>query len=151
MEKRENKNIMIEVKKWLNLAETDLKVSKILEDSKNYSNSVYHSQQASEKAVKSILILLGEQIYEHKVSTEFYDVVFNKYPYDYIEEIYFNLTELETHWLKSRYILKTRQNVLIDPLEVYDKKKSSNLYKKSEQVIKLTKKFLKEEFDFNFN
>ena len=146
----EKDKTIIEVKKWLNLAETDLKVAKILEDTKNYSNSVYHSQQASEKAVKAILALLSEQIYEHKVSSDFYDLVFSKYPYDYIEEIYFNLSELETHWLKSRYILKTRQNVIIDPLELYDKKKSSNLYKKSENVIKLIKKFLKEEFDLNY-
>jgi len=74
-------------------------------------------------------------------------MVFSKYPYEYIEEIYFKLTELETHWLKSRYILKSRQNELIDPLEVYNKSKSQDLFKKSEKVLKLTKKFLSEEFD----
>lgn len=100
--------------------------------------------------MKSILTLLNEQIYEHKLSSEFYDIVFSKYPYDYIEEIYFLLSELETHWLKSRHILKTRQNVIIDPLETYKKPKSNDLYKKSEKVITLTKKFLFDEFDLKF-
>jgi len=68
------KEVLLEVKKWLKLAEVDLNVSKILIESKNYSNSAYHSQQSSEKAVKAILILMGEQIYEHKVSSDFYDV-----------------------------------------------------------------------------
>ncbi len=136
-----------EIKKWLRLSKSDLDVSKTLLENSNYSQSAYYSQQSSEKAVKSILILLGEQIYEHKVSSEFYDIVYSKYPYDYIEEIYFILSELETHWLKSRYILKTRENKLLDPIETYTKAKSQDLYKKSLKVYELVLKFLKEEFD----
>jgi HEPN domain-containing protein len=138
-----------EVENWLNLAKEDLIVSELLYKNKKYSNSVYHAQQASEKAVKAILILLDEQIYEHKISSFFYDLVYTKFPYDYIEEIYFNLSKLETHWLKSRYILKNK-NTIINPLEVYNKKNSKELIEISKKTLELSKKFLKEEFDLEF-
>lgn len=124
-------------------------MAKILLTSQNYSNSAYNSQQSAEKTVKAILILLGEQIYEYKIASDFYDIVYSKYPEDYIEEIYFLLSELETHWLKSRYILKSRDNKIINPLDTYDKKKAEDLYKKSSRIMVLVRKFLKDEFDID--
>lgn len=115
-----------------------------------YADCAYYSQQSSEKAAKTVLNLLDEQIYEPKIATEFYDIIYSKYPYEYIEEIYFLLTELETHWLKSRYILKTREGKILNPKDLYSKEKSKQLVKKAEKVIILIQKFLKEQFDLEF-
>jgi HEPN domain-containing protein len=139
-----------EVKRWFDLGNRNLNTAKLLLKNQFYPDSVYYAQQASEKSVKSILNMLDEQIYEHKVATHFYDILFEKYPYDYIEEIYFLLSELETHWLKSRYILKSRDGTILDPKDLYNKKKAENLIKKAQKIQDLIKKFFYEEFNINF-
>ena len=144
------KNKILEVKKWLELSKEDLESSEILYKNKKFSQSVYYAQQSSEKCVKSLLILFDEQIYEHKVSSIFYDKVFPKFPQEEIENIYENLTELEKHWLKSRYILKNRENKLIEPKDFYNSSNSKKLIEKSKEVFFEVKNFLEKEFNLKF-
>ncbi len=43
-------------KEWLDFAERDLEVSKILGDNENYDGAAYHIQQAVEKSLKAVLV-----------------------------------------------------------------------------------------------
>lgn len=50
-----------EIKNWLKQSEADFKKTEVLFDSKNYDGAVFFSQQAVEKALKSLCIKeLGE-------------------------------------------------------------------------------------------
>ncbi|MEM5881765.1 MAG: HEPN domain-containing protein [Candidatus Aenigmatarchaeota archaeon] len=50
------------------MAEADLKSAKILLETNNFNNSAYHSQQATEKAIKALLILKNEFVESHFVA-----------------------------------------------------------------------------------
>lgn len=137
-----------EAKIWIELSLEDLNVAKELIILKHYSNAAYHAQQSSEKALKAVLCLLGENLYEHKIASYFYEIVYTNFPYPEIDEIYDNAQLLETHWVKSRYLLKAKNNTLISPLNTYNEQNSKELVNKAEIVLKKVKEFIKKEFEF---
>jgi len=52
-----------------------------------YGLSLYHLQKCAEKTLKAVLILLGKEMYEHRVAPIFRDEVATNYDYLYLEEI----------------------------------------------------------------
>jgi HEPN domain-containing protein len=57
----------IETRRWLETAVEDLDIADILFQKKKYSFSCFHSQQAGEKALKSILFSLGKDPWGHSL------------------------------------------------------------------------------------
>jgi HEPN domain-containing protein len=47
---------------FLSMAEEDLEIAKVLLTTEHYAGSVFHSQQCIEKAIKSVLILFGQDL-----------------------------------------------------------------------------------------
>ncbi|MEM0481114.1 MAG: HEPN domain-containing protein [Candidatus Aenigmatarchaeota archaeon] len=103
---------------------------------KLFELSVYHSQQAAEKALKSVLILLGKEIHEHRVSSIFRDEILSKYDYPYLEEIVEKAFWLEQHWLKSKHPLKKINGKIEIPYEIYDEKVARKALEYAEFVLK---------------
>ncbi|PXF58694.1 MAG: hypothetical protein C4B59_12750 [Candidatus Methanogaster sp.] len=82
-------------------AKSDPDAAKLLLDGEIYSRSIYHSQQAVEKAMKSYLSLAGRIITDdHRVSDRFADI-FREMPVEVVRDAKF----LEHHGTRSRYPL----------------------------------------------
>ena len=127
---------------WLERAKADLKSAEILKEVVP-ADSVYHSQQAVEKAIKSALVVKGIEVKEHRVSGLFYDEFVVLYPE--LEEIYGIAVELEKHWLKSRYPIEYSRGVW-NPLEVYSKEDAERLYSMARTFVSRMEEFLRKEF-----
>ena len=57
------------------------------------------------------------------------------------------IQDLEKHWLKSRYLLKSRNNELLSPLDVYDKNKAEELLSKAKVVLENVEEFISKKFE----
>ena len=57
----------VEARRWMADAEEDLRVAQTLLDAQHYAASCFHSQQASEKAVKACLYALGLEVRGHSI------------------------------------------------------------------------------------
>ncbi len=149
-ENNKNKDIknITEAKIWFKRANQNLLAAKITYENKLFPESVYHSQQASKKVLKTVLIIFGEDICKHKVTSYFDDLVSLKFNFDFEKIINYSF-ELERHWLSSKYPIKRRDETIIDPEDLYNKTKTFELYKKADFVIKEISKFLKEELDLD--
>lgn len=69
---------------FLKAAKSDINSARILLKNKEYSNSLYHSQQAIEKILKAMLALKGHFIFKHEVIAEFCNVFKRIVPSDFI-------------------------------------------------------------------
>ncbi len=69
---------------FLKAAISDINSAKILLKNKEYSNSLYHSQQAIEKILKAMLALKGRFIFKHEVIAEFCKVFKKTVSQDFI-------------------------------------------------------------------
>ncbi len=56
-----------EARRWLQTAQEDLEIARILFDKTKYSSSCFHAQQAGEKALKSICYLHGTDPWGHSL------------------------------------------------------------------------------------
>ncbi len=124
------------IKKWLKRAERDLKAAEILMNAQLYADAVYHAHQAAEKAIKAMLLSVGLEIKEHKISGYFYDEFVVNNPE--MEEIYDMLVELEKHWLKSRYPLETSKGIW-DPDENYTEELAMKLLSYAKKIVGFVK------------
>jgi len=71
---KDSKREVIISNSFLKAAKSDLNSAKILLKNKEYSNSLYHSQQAVEKILKAMLALKGRFIFKHEVIAEFCNI-----------------------------------------------------------------------------
>ncbi len=133
-------------KVWIKEAERELEAAKVLFEKGLYEMCVYHAQQTAEKSLKSVLILLGKEVYEHRVTSIFRDEVLIKYDYPYLEEIVNKAFWLEQHWLKSRYPLKKVNGKIDVPYQIYTKDVAKKALEYAEFVLEKIKEFLREEF-----
>ena len=130
-------------KLFIKRAEEDLEVSKVLLKTNHYPDSVYHSQQCVEKAVKAVLILNGVIFRRHNVSGVFRNVIYEMNIEDSWKEKLLNLIpkieSLEEHWVLPRYP-EPYFGELWNPLEEYTKEDAEN-------VLKVIKEFLKDKYN----
>ena len=138
--------IIKEIKIWFERADADLKMSILAIENSLFPESVYHSQQASEKSLKAVLIVFGEEVYEHKITSLFNEKVNLKFNFDF-EKIIRDSFELERHYISSKYPIKRRDKKIVDPKKLYSKFKANLLFKKSQNINIKLKKFLKQEFN----
>ncbi|AIY90997.1 hypothetical protein GACE_1972 [Geoglobus acetivorans] len=138
---------MEKAKIWLERAKADLKSAEVLIEVVP-ADSVYHSQQAVEKAIKAALSVKGIEVKEHRVSGLFYDEFVVLFPE--LEEIYGIAVELEKHWLKSRYPIDYSRGVW-DPLRAYSPKDAESFFEMAKTFVLTLEEFLVREFGLKVN
>ena len=131
---------------WLERAKADLKSAEVLIEVVP-ADSVYHSQQAVEKAIKAALSVRGIEVKEHRVSGLFYDEFVVLFPE--LEEIYGIAVELEKHWLKSRYPIDYSRGVW-DPLRVFSQR-CRRFFEMAKTFVLTLEEFLVREFGLKVN
>lgn len=124
---------------WLNEALWDLDNAKILLKKKRYSTSIFHSQQAAEKAVKSLLFSCNMNGWGHVIIS-----LLKKY--EEIKKRDISLIEKEAIYLDKQYLPTRYPDALpgIEPHKAFDKEdaKVSLIY--TEKIIN----FVEEEIKF---
>lgn len=74
----------IEAERWFRQACSDVEVVKVLKENGHYSASCFYSQQASEKALKSVLysqgnrVVFGHSVFELMRKCALYNPIFNE-------------------------------------------------------------------------
>lgn len=130
-------------------AYSDMRSAKLLLDGAEFSRSIYHSQQAVEKAMKASLALTGAIITDdHWVSDRFLQV-FPEMPD--IRKIIHDSKYLERQATKSRYPLFTSTDKPIwIPSHEYNLQDADDAYRKGSTILKIINKFLKEKHGISF-
>jgi len=130
-------------------AKSDLDAAKLLLEGGIYSRSIYHSQQAVEKAMKSCLALAGRIITDdHWVSDRFIDT-FREMPNTL--KIVRDAKFLEHQGTRSRYpLFRDSKKPLWIPSKEYTKDDANSAYKKAEYVFNAILEFLKDKYEIEF-
>jgi len=124
---------------WLNEAKWDLDNAKILFKNKRYSTSMFHSQQAAEKAVKALLFSCNINGWGHVIIS-----LLKKYREIKNREI--SLIEKEVIYLDKQYIPTRYPDALpgIEPHKAFDKEEAKISIKYTEKILN----FVEEEIKF---
>lgn len=128
----------------LRKAEEDLRSAAELEGKVN-SDSVYHSQQACEKAVKAVLALEGEVVDEHLVASRFVNRVLihqNHGWEDRLRRVAQHALSLEEQWLKPRYPFVSRVYEW-DPTTEYRAEDAREALGKAQEVLAIVTEFIR--------
>ncbi len=124
-----------DVELWLDEANWDLENAKILLKNRRYNTAVFHSQQASEKAVKSLLISCNLNGWGHSISAllKKYNELINRS---------INSIEKEALYLDKQYIPTRYPDALpgIAPHKAYNKEEAESAVKQAEKIINYVKK-----------
>ncbi len=130
-------------------AQSDMRSAKLLLDGTEFSRSIYHSQQAVEKAMKASLALAGIVITDdHWVSDRFmkaFPEMLN------IQNLIRDSKYLERQAIKSRYPLFTNiEKPVWIPSREYTGQDAEDSYRKALAILKSIKQFLKEKHGISF-
>jgi HEPN domain-containing protein len=130
-------------------AQSDIRSAKLLLDGTEFSRSVYHSQQAVEKAMKASLVLIGIVITDdHWVSDRFIKA-FPEMPN--ISNLIHDSKYLERQATKSRYPLFTSaERPIWIPSREYTEHDAEDAYRKANTILRNIKQFLKEKDNISF-
>src|SRR5659263_756152 len=90
-----------EAVRWLNQGERDLGAAIVLMDKEFHESACFHAQQASEKALKSLLFLKGQRSVITHSTRELYREVKKIIPE--FKDLARASTELDTHYIPPRY------------------------------------------------
>jgi HEPN domain-containing protein len=128
---------------------SDVRSAKLLLDGAEFSRSIYHSQQAVEKAMKASLVLKGALITDdHWVSDRFMQA-FPEIPG--IKNLIRESKYLERQAIKSRYPLFTNpEKPIWIPSREYTYQDANDAYKKTITIVKNVIRFLKEKHGISF-
>jgi HEPN domain-containing protein len=129
-------------------AQSDMRSAKLLLDGTEFSRSIYHSQQAVEKAMKASLVLAGIIITDgHWVSDRFLQA-FNEM--HNIRNLIRDAKYLERQATKSRYPLFTNaKRPIWIPSREYTEQDAEDAYRKALAIFKSIKQFLKEKHNIS--
>jgi len=133
------------IKAWLRRAKADLKSAEDLFRNEDFADSTYHSQQASEKACKALLIAENAFIEEHKISKWFRKVFSGKIDENRLNNIVKNVMDLEVHWVKPKYPFAGK-GYIWDPTKEYKREIAEDALKKAKFVVSEIEKILKEKY-----
>lgn len=129
-------------------AQSDIRSAKLLLDGTEFSRSIYHSQQAVEKAMKASLVLAGIVITDdHWVSDRFMQA-FPEMPN--LRNLMRDSKYLERQAIKSRYPLFTDvERPMWVPSREYTVQDAEDAYRKATTILKAVKQFLKEKHNIS--
>jgi HEPN domain-containing protein len=115
----------------------DLKSAKLELDGKVFNNSIYHSQQAVEKAVKALLILHNQFVETHFVADRIKGLVDDK-----VVEC---TKSLEKNWVITRYPFR-RKTEIWSPRKAFTEADAIEALEKARFVVNEIGKILKEKY-----
>lgn len=127
---------------FLKSASSDLKSARVLFKNKEYSTSLYHSQQAIEKILKAMLALKGHFIFKHEVIAEFCKVFQKTVSLDFISLLKDKGFGIEQEGSSFRYPDFSGIEIF-DPTEEFTKEDAKEGYKIAREVISKALKELK--------
>ena len=134
----ENKRASVALaKEFFLTAKADLKSAEIELKGGVYNNSVYHAQQAAEKAAKALLILHNRFVETHFVA----DRIKNLVSTQVVEKV----KNLEKNWIIARYPFVHRKEVW-SPVKAFTREDAKEALKKARFVVKEIEKILKEKY-----
>ena len=115
----------------------DLKSAKLELDGKIFNNSIYHSQQAVEKAIKALLILHNQFVETHFVADRIKGFVDDKVV-EYAKS-------LEKNWVITRYPFR-RKTEIWSPRKAFTEADAIEALEKARFVVNEIGKILKEKY-----
>lgn len=130
-------------------ANSDIRSAKLLLDGTEFSRSIYHSQQAAEKAMKASLALTGAIITDDHWVSDRFKQAFPEMPD--IHNLIRDSKYLERQAIKSRYPLFTNpEKPMWIPSREYNENDANDAYKKATTILKNITQFLKEKHSISF-
>jgi len=120
--------------KWLKLSEDDLLIAEYAIQKRLFNIAAFHSHQAAEKALKGLIILLGDTPEKTHVLTELIEQLESlgeNIPLD----VYRKCIELEPHYYTSRY-----PDLGPDPKKYYNEWLAEKLIENAKEVVEYVKK-----------
>jgi HEPN domain-containing protein len=138
----ENKRVDKELaKEFFLTALNDLESAKLELEGKVFNNSVYHSQQAIEKAIKALLILHNQFVETHFVADRIKGLV--------DEKVVEHAKSLEKNWILTRYPFR-RKTEIWSPRKAFSEVDAIETLKKAKFVLNEIEKILKEKYGLSF-
>lgn len=130
-------------------ANSDIRSAKLLLDGAEFSRSIYHSQQAVEKAMKASLVLTGAIITDDHWISDRFKQVFPEMPD--IHNLIHDSKYLERQATKSRYpLFSNPEKPIWIPSCEYNEHDANDAYKKATTILKSITQFLKEKHGISF-
>lgn len=129
-------------KSFLKAAKSDLNSAKILLKNKEYSNSLYHSQQAIEKILKALLALKRRFIFKHEVIAEFCSVFKGAASQEFLSLVEDKGFKIEQEGSGFRYPDFSGTEIL-DPTEVFTREDTLDGYKTAKEIVSMANKELR--------
>lgn len=127
---------------FLKAAISDINSAKILLKNKEYSNSLYHSQQAIEKILKAMLALKGRFIFKHEVIAEFCKVFKKTVSQDFINLVKDEGFKIGQEGSSFRYPDFSGTEIF-DPTEEFDKEDAKEGYRTAKEIVTMAVKELR--------
>ncbi len=129
---------MEEAMRWLKQGERDLSAAIILMDKEIYESACFHSQQASEKALKSLLLFKGHRtVVTHSTRELFREV--NKIIPEF-RDLGRASMELDKHYIPPRYPDAFPSG---SPYEYYTREDADKCIKYAESILAEVRNFLR--------
>ena len=128
--------------KYFEQAQKDLHRAKRSLDEGDYPDSVFHSQQCVEKAVKAMIEAKRRYIHNHGplLSTTFIDAFKDEWNDDF-ESVLDILGWFTEYYTRSRYPFLFKGRV-VSPDEFIDRNTAEEALKKAERVLEVARKYL---------
>jgi HEPN domain-containing protein len=136
-------NNIQKAKEWIKMAHEDLKDAEIDLEHERHPSSVFHSQQASEKVCKAVLLFFGIEpgkthfpSYEIKSRILRGNFQLSENQIKVLERIIDLSSVLESQKEFPRYGWETKERI-VPPSEIYDEKRAKLLFENAKEVLKL--------------
>lgn len=126
-----------EAMRWLKQGERDLSAAAVLRDKEFYESACFHAQQASEKALKSLLFMKGYRTVVTHSTRELYREVKKLIPK--FKDLNKASIELDKHYIPPRYPDAFPSG---SPFEYYTKEDADKCIKYAESILAEVKNFL---------